>query len=345
MTHRNDSPDRGESGPPSAFSPSPVPVKAENPVTMVRDRRVRPQAFAFDEEDEVIRLLYSTEGSEGITQATSLAESDDGGYTWEDHPGNPVLDRIESVWQGSRAFVTALTRDAEAGRWVMATVGNDTSGHTPGRRAVGLWFSENLTEWTQYEGNPIITVETDGARENTDVFPGPDDSPVGMYLRDFQRLDGEWHALVQWRGAHTWSRMTVMRSEAGLTGPWRIRTLPLDPADATPWLGHNDVMNWCQPVRVDGRWYAVCQNGVGADEEYNAHVGIVYSEDYLDWHEFDNPVTPELTRADGSPLVPSQQFLLPPREGRPWRVLLGARGEIGSDSYMYLLGPAQSNDD
>jgi len=306
---------------------------------MSRDRRVRPQALVFDADRETIRLLYSTDGSGGISIATSLAETSDGGVTWDDHPENPVLDRIESDWQGNRAFVTALTRDDDAGRWVMATVGNDESDHTPGQRAVGLWFSEDLTGWTEYGGNPIITVETDGAVENTAAFPGPDDPPVGMYLRDFQRIDGAWHALVQWRGGGTWSRMTVMRSEGDVTGAWRIRTRCLDPAAATPWFGHNGVMNWCQPVRVDGRWYAACQNGVGADEEYNAHVGIVYSDDYPDWQEFDNPVTAELTRADGSPLVPSQQFLLPPRGGRPWRVLLGARGEIGSDSYTYLLEP------
>jgi len=72
-------------------------------------------------------------------------------------------------------------------------------------------------------------------------------------------------------------------------------------------------------------------------DENNAHVGIVYSEDYLDWHEFDNPVTPELTRPAGTRAVSSQQFLLPPERDRPWRILLGARGLDGNDPYMYLV--------
>lgn len=301
---------------------------------MAPERRVRPQAPVF-EDGRLSRLLYSTDGSGEVSIATALAETDNGGYTWRDHHENPVLDRIESGWQGNRAFVTGLTREEGAERWVMATVGDDDEGPTPGSRAVGLWFSGDLITWTQYADNPVITVE-DGNPAADEVFPAGAEDPVGMYLRDFRQIEGRWHALVQWRG-WTWSRMVVMESDDGITGPWSVRNRCLDPAGATPWFRRNDVMNWCQPIRIGDRWYAVCQNGVGGDAEDNERLGLVYSEDYFEWQELDNPVTPPLTRPNGTPLVSSQQFLLPPEGDAPWRILLGARGEVGSDSYMYLV--------
>ena len=324
--------------PPAKFGGECVPVKVKNGVTMTADRRVRPQALLFGDDERLARLLYSTNGSGGVSIASGLAETSDGGTTWADHAANPVLNRIESDWQGRRAFVTAVTRDEEAGRWVMATVGDDTSGATPGKRAVGLWFSEDLVRWTQHAGNPIITVETDDALTNDEILPGPDDPPVGMYLRDFRKMDGTWHALVQWRGNQTWSRMTVMRSTGDITGPWEFRNLCIDPVDATEWFTKNRNLNWCQPVHAGGRWYAACQNGVASGDRDNHHVGIVYSDDYFHWHEFDNPVTAPLTRPDGSRIVSSQQFLLPPEGDEPWRILLGARGVHGG-RYMYLVYP------
>jgi len=131
-----------------------------------------------------------------------------------------------------------------------------------------------------------------------------------------------------------WSRW---RAKGGITGPWRVHGRCLDPAEATSWLRHNDVLNWSQPTRIGDRWYAVCQNGVASDAVDNERVGIVHSDDYLEWHEFDNPVTPRIRRPDGTPVVSSQQFLLPPEDGAPWRILLGARGEVGPDSYMYVI--------
>ncbi len=326
------------SSPPAEFGGSCVPVAVDRAVTMTADRRVRPQALVFDEAGRVAQLLYTTDGSDGVSIATALAETSDGGATWCDHPANPVLNRIESAWQGTRAFVTGLTRDDDHQRWVMATVGNDATASTPGIRATGLWFSDDLVRWTQHPGNPIITVNTDGAAGNDDLLPGPADLPVGMYLRHFHKIDGVWYALVQWRGAGTWSRMTVMESGGDITGPWKLRNLCLDPEDATDWLKRNRNLNWCQPVRMKGRWYAACQNGVARGDRDNDRVGIVYSDDYFHWHEFDNPVTPPLRRPDGTAVVPSQQFLLPPEAGKPWRILLGARGVYG-DKFMYLVYP------
>ncbi len=323
---------------PPAFGESCVPVRAENPVTMTGDRRVRPQGLLFDRQGKLERLLYSTDGSGGGSIATALAETADGGFTWKDHPANPVLNRIESDWQGRRAFVTALTRDADHKRWVMATVGDDVTPSTPGLRAAGLWFSEDLVHWKQYAGNPIITIHTDDAFHNAEILPGPKDPPVGMYVRDFRKMDGVWCALVQWRGNGTWSRMTVMESEGDITGPWKLRNLCLAPKDASAWLTRNRNLNWCQPVRWDGRWYAACHNGVAKTDRDNDHIGIVYSEDYFHWQELNNPVTPPLTRPDGSFVVSSQQFLLPPADGKPWRILLGARGVHGK-KYMYVLYP------
>jgi hypothetical protein len=325
--------------PPVRFGGRCVPVHVTDPVTMTRQRRVRPQSLVFGDDGRLEKLLYSTDGSGGVTIATGLAETDDGGATWTDHHANPVLDRIESTWQGRRAFGTALTRDEDNDRWVMATVGDDTSGATAGQRAVGLWFSRDLVTWTQHAGNPIITVETDGAPENRDILPGPDDPPVGMYLRHFLRMDRCWYALVQWRGDQTWSRMTVMQSDGDITGPWRFRSRCLDPETATSWFATNRNFNWSQPIQVAGRWYAVCQNGVAPSDRNNTRVGIVYSDDYLHWYELDNPVTDELVRPDGTPVVSSQQFLLPPESGQPWRILLGARGVHGGEKYMYLVYP------
>lgn len=324
--------------PPAEFGGSCVPVDCSSPVTITQRRRVRPQALVFDNGGKLAKLLYTTDGSHGVSIATVLAETSDGGTSWEDHPANPVLDRIESDWQGSRAFVTAVTWDEDNKRWVMATVGNDATTSTPGIRATGLWFSEDLARWTQYSENPIITVQTDDAIDNEDVFPGNADPPVGMYLRHFHKSDVVWYALVQWRGAGTWSRMTVMRSDGDITGPWKIHNLCLDPKDATVWFKKNRNLNWCQPVRAGGRWYAACQNGVARGDQDNDRIGIVYSDDYFHWHEFDNPVTPPLTRPDGSAVVSSQQFLLPPEDGKPWRILLGARGVYGNE-YMYLVYP------
>ncbi|MFO7871091.1 MAG: hypothetical protein R6V03_06625 [Kiritimatiellia bacterium] len=327
--------------PPPRFSGECVPVHVQDPVTMTRQRRVRPQSLIFDENGALEKLLYSTDGSGGVSIASGLADTSDGGRSWTDHPANPVLDRIESDWQGRRAFGTAITRDEENNRWVMATVGDDTSPHTPGKRAVGLWFSKDLMDWTQHEGNPVITVETDDALNNAGILPGPDDPPVGMYIRDFRRLDGTWYALVQWRGDHArtdWSRMTVMQSAGDLTGHWTFRNVCLDPEQASDWFKTNRNFNWSQPVQVEGRWYAGCQNGVARDDTDNTRIGIVYSDDYFHWHEFDNPVTDILRRPDGSPVVSSQQFLLPPKDDTPWRILLGARG-IHGKQYMYLVFP------
>ncbi|MFO7907376.1 MAG: hypothetical protein ACQESR_21915 [Planctomycetota bacterium] len=324
--------------PPAAFGGACVPVVCDNPETMTEKRRVRPQALVFNKDGGLKKILYTTDGSGPVSIATALAETEDGGATWLDHPGNPVLDRIESDWQGNRAFVTGLVRDEDNQRWVMATVGNDAGASTPGIRATGLWFSEDLVDWKQYSGNPIITVQTDGAVNNDEAFPGPRDPPVGMYLRHFQRIDGTWYALVQWRGDGTWSRMTVMQSDGDITGPWTMRNVCLDPDRATEWFNKNRNLNWCQPVRVEGRWYAACQNGVAGHDRDNDHVGIVYSDDYFHWHEFDNPVTAPLTRPDGSTVISSQQFLLPPEDGEPWRILLGARG-VHDDKYMYLVYP------
>ncbi|MDZ7721253.1 MAG: hypothetical protein U5R06_00130 [candidate division KSB1 bacterium] len=327
--------------PPVRFSGKCIPVHVENPVTMTKKRRVRPQSILFRKNGTLTKLLYSTDGSDGVSIATGLAETKNGGGLWIDHPANPVLDRIESDWQGRRAFGTSLTYDGENKRWVMATVGDDTSPHTPGKRAAGLWFSDDLIKWTQYEGNPIITVKTDSALQNTDILPGPHDPPVGMYIRDFQKFDGICYALVQWRGDHdgaNWSRMTVMQSAGDLTGPWTFRNICLDPADASDWFNTNQNLNWCQPVRVGTRWYAACQNGVAKTDTDNTRIGIVYSDDYFTWHEFDNPVTAKLKRPDRSPVVSSQQFLLPPENGNPWRILLGARGLHGK-RYMYLVFP------
>lgn len=328
--------------PPARFGGLCRPVEPKEPVTMQRRRRVRPQYVLFDEEGRVDKLMYSTEGSGKVSIASALAETEDGGRSWTDHPANPVLDRIESPWQGRRAFVTAVARDPDHDRWVMATVGDDTSDQTPGLRAVGLWFSDDLVEWTQHEANPVITVETDNAMGNTDLLPGPHDPPVGMYLRDFQKIGGTWHALVQWRGGgaqSSWSRMTVMRSTGGIAGPWRFRNLCFDPAGASAWAGTNRKLNWSQPVQVDGRWYAVCQNGVEREDRDNTRLGLVVSDDYFHWRELDNPVTAPLVRPDGSAVVSSQQFLLPPEGDLPWRILLGARGVHGQDKFMYLVEP------
>lgn len=307
---------------------------------MSRDRRVRPQALVFSDTGDVSAILYSTNGSDGVSIATALAETSDGGYTWTDNPSNPVLDRIESAWQFNRAFVTGLTWDDTGDRWVMATVGNDTTENTPGMRAVGLWFSDDLVTWTEYPDNPIITVETDNAYANTEVFPEDSDAPVGMYLRDFRKFDGVWYALVQWRGNGTWSRMIIMRSLGDITGPWTIRNRCLTSETTTEWSSANDKLNWSQPIAVNGRWYAVCQNGVAENDTANHHVGLVYSDDYFNWAEMDNPVTPPLTRPDGSAIISSQQFLLPPKNGHPWHILLGARG-VNGDDYMYLVEPEQ----
>lgn len=326
---------------PPRFGGKCTPVKVDDPVTMTSQRRVRPQFLLFDEIGDLDKLLYSTDGSGGVSIASGLAETADGGRTWTDHPANPVLDRIESDWQGRRAFGTAIVRDEENDRWVMATVGDDTSPHTPGKRAVGLWFSDDLVDWTQYEGNPVITVETDAALKNTEILPGPDDPPVGMYIRDFRKIDGTWYALVQWRGDHAgadWSRMTVMQSGGYLTGLWRFRNVCIDPSQASTWFNTNQNLNWSQPVQMEKRWYAACQNGVAKTDTDNTRIGIVYSDDYFHWHEFDNPVTDTLKRPDGSPIVSSQQFLLPPEKGNPWRILLGARGNHGK-RYMYLAYP------
>jgi len=131
--------------------------------------------------------------------------------------------------------------------------------------------------------------------------------------------------------------MTVMRSEGDITGPWKFRNLCLHPDEATPWFKKNSNLNWSQPVRVNGRWYAACQNGVG-DSVDNDHIGIAYSDDYFHWSEFENPVTAPLTRPDGSTGVSSQQFLLPPEGDQPWRILTGARGTHGPRG-MYLIYP------
>ncbi len=323
---------------PRRFSGSCQPVKVANATTMIRHRRVRPQALVIDGRGRLHRLLYTTDGSGGVSIATATATPLGEGAAWIDGKSNPVLNRIESPWQGNRAFVTALTRDADNDRWVMATVGNDATDSTPGIRAAGLWFSDDCLHWKQYDGNPVITVETDDAVNNAELFPGPNDPPVGMYVRDFRKLDGTWHALVQWRGAGTWSRMTVMRSEGDITGPWKLRNLCLAPKDASPWFKRNRNLNWCQPVQVDGRWYAACSNGVAKTDRDNDHIGIVWSDDYFRWHELENPVTQPLRRPDGSPVVSSQQFLLPPFLDEPWRILLGARGVHG-DKFMYILYP------
>lgn len=95
-------------GPPSDFRGASIPVECSNPVTMTPRRRVRPQALVFDNAGTRAQLLYTTDGSGGVSIATALAETPDGGTTWTDHPANPVLNRIESDWQGNRAFVTAL---------------------------------------------------------------------------------------------------------------------------------------------------------------------------------------------------------------------------------------------
>jgi hypothetical protein len=305
---------------------------------MKPSRRVRPQAPILDD-GRLRKLLFTTDGSGEAYITTGLATTQDGGYTWDEDPATPVLDRIESGWQGGRAFVTAVTWDERAERWVMATVGDDVDGPTPGKRAVGLWFSDDLVEWTEYAGNPVITVETVTAERRRAVLPSDAADPVGMYVRDFQRIDGTWYALVQWR-SDTWSTMTLMESADGLTGPWSLRDRCLDPAVVSEWFGRNDCTNWCQPIRVGDRFYAVCQNGVGSEASDNDRLGLVYSENYVDWQEADNPVTEPLVRPDGTSVVSSQQFLLPPEGEAPWRILLGARGEIGEDSYMYLLEPA-----
>jgi len=133
--------------------------------------------------------------------------------------------------------------------------------------------------------------------------------------------------------------MTAMRSEDGIAGPWRFRNLCLDLEDASEWTRTNRKLNWSQPVRVGDRWYAACQNGVERDDQNNTRLGIVCSDDYFNWREFDNPVTAPLVRPNGSAIVSSQQFLLPPEGDLPWRILLGARGGHGGDKYMYRLEP------
>jgi hypothetical protein len=330
-------PPNDDEGPPTHFDGRCRPIAVADPVTMTPERRVRPQAL-IREDGQLKQMLFTTDGEGDVAVSTGLASTDDGGYTWQEQQSNPVLGRIESQWQGVRAFVTAVTREESAGRWVVATVGNDADGPTPGKRAVGLWFSEDRLEWTQCSDNPIVTVDSVDAEKRNAVLPTDGEDPVGMYLRDFRQIDGTWYALVQWR-SESWSTMTVMESEGDVTGPWSLRNRCLDPASVSEWFGRNARTNWCQPVRVGDRFYAVCQNGVGGDCRDNDRLGLVTSEDYVEWTEADNPVTEPLVRPDGTSIVSSQQFLLPPEDEAPWRILLGARGELGTDSFTYLLEP------
>lgn len=109
MSHRNAFDDRDGVGtiapPPAAFSPSPMLVEGENPVTSVRDRRVRPQAFVVDEEREAIRLVYSTDGTGGaprphcspsIVSASEVEPKEHGGFATPHDVRDPSA--IETVW-------------------------------------------------------------------------------------------------------------------------------------------------------------------------------------------------------------------------------------------------------
>ncbi|WP_306366948.1 glycoside hydrolase family 32 protein [Nocardiopsis sp. CC223A] len=95
-------------------------------------------------------------------QAQSLAYSLDGGYTWERHAGNPVLDIGRSDFRDPKVF-----RYEEGGYWVMAAV-------VATEYTVHFYRSENLRDW-EFLSDFGPAHAADGIWEVPDLFELPVD--------------------------------------------------------------------------------------------------------------------------------------------------------------------------
>jgi sucrose-6-phosphate hydrolase SacC (GH32 family) len=105
---------------------------------------------------------YTPTSRRAGTQAQSLAYSNDGGYTWTKHRGNPVLDRGLAHFRDPKVF---WYEPARAWRMVIAI---------PDRHLVGIYGSANLLEWAHLSDFGGLGV-TGGIWECPDLFELPVD--------------------------------------------------------------------------------------------------------------------------------------------------------------------------
>ncbi|KRC31641.1 hypothetical protein ASE15_17555 [Oerskovia sp. Root22] len=111
----------------------------EHPVALAH--RVGEQIFsgsvvASRTGNDVLTAYYTSAFDDG-RQAQSRATSDDGGFTWQTDPGNPVLDRGTTAFRDPKVI---RYDDGLTARWIMLTVEADD-------RQVLLYASDDLASW------------------------------------------------------------------------------------------------------------------------------------------------------------------------------------------------------
>ncbi|HEX2858482.1 MAG TPA: glycoside hydrolase family 32 protein [Propionibacteriaceae bacterium] len=96
-----------------------------------------------DDQDAPVVAIYTAHHVDGSpragVEAVALAVSHDGGFTFERHPGNPVLDRRSGNFRDPKVFRWG---DGDAGHWILAAVEAE-------HRQVWFYASDDLVHWRE----------------------------------------------------------------------------------------------------------------------------------------------------------------------------------------------------
>lgn len=132
----------------------------------------------------------------GLAESTTI----DNNYT--KYASNPVLSHSSATWHNSRIHNPVLWK--EGSTYYMLFSGSQSDNEYK----IGLATSTNMTTWTEYSGNPVMTIGVSGEWDDTRVVPEHIEKIGSTYYLYYGGWNGSNYrvGIATSTDLHTWSR-------------------------------------------------------------------------------------------------------------------------------------------
>ena len=235
-------------------------------------QRVTYMAFLDDTDDSgKYYILYTGTPNWDI----GLAESTEIDNNWTKYGGNPVLAHTSAIWHNSSVHNPVLWKKGNT--YYMLFAGSQSDN----QYKIGLATSTDMVNWTEYEGNPVMTLGADGTWDDVRVVP-EDIKKIGdVYYLFYGGWDGFHYriGIATSSDLHSWTKYTGNPIiDIGGSGSW----------DQYLAGDHSEL------VDIDGYW-RVYYTGVNVGDTKSA-IGLSFLQEASDlYSKF--PLTDDATRS------------------------------------------------
>ena len=162
----------------------------------------------------------------------------------------------------------------------------------PAEVKVGYATSPDGINWTEYEGDPLLT---------TDSVPFADVAVTATSV--LVEPDGTWVLYF-----HTWQTTSLVNGEGVIgratapapTGPWTVDPDPVltMASSADEWDGGQ--VSIADVIRTDDGYRMIY---TGASDTGLMQIGLAFSDDGINWVKYDDPTTTDAPYVESDPIV------------------------------------------